>query len=80
MKNAAAHVIEKCGGPSVVAEMLGLHVTQPYRWTYPKCRGGTDGIIPAKHQQKLLVAAVDRGIELRPDDFFDEALADGDAA
>lgn len=69
--NPAQKVIEKCGGPQVVAEMVGVHVSNVHRWTYPKARGGTDGLIPSQQQQALLTAARARGIELDPADFFD---------
>jgi hypothetical protein len=71
--DVAKHVIEKCGGPEKVAEMLGCHVTRVYRWTYPAERGGTGGIIPSKRQGALLVAARARGIDLSPADFFPRA-------
>jgi hypothetical protein len=71
MQNPAAQVIEKCGGPQVVAEILGVDVSRVHRWTYPKERGGSDGIIPTRHQQRLLDEARSRGIELEPADFFE---------
>jgi hypothetical protein len=71
MKKVALHVIEKCGGSQVVADMVGVDVSRVYRWTYPKERGGTDGLIPAQHQQTLLREARKRGIPLEPNDFFD---------
>lgn len=73
MSNPAARVIEKCGGHKVVAEMLGVHVSRVFRWTYPAERGGTDGEIPRKQQSKLLKRAKARGICLAPNDFFNEA-------
>lgn len=51
--------------------MTGVHVSRVYRWTYGKDRGGTDGMIPAKHQRQLLQEARNRDINLTPDDFFD---------
>lgn len=73
MKTPAEVVIEKCGGHAAVAEMLGIDVSRVYRFTYPKDRGGTDGTIPAKHQQVLLDRAASRGIALTPADFFASA-------
>lgn len=40
------------------------------RWTYPKDRGGTGGLIPSDCQEPLLLAAIRRGIPLTPDHFF----------
>lgn len=50
--------------------MAGVHVSRVFRWTYPKERGGTDGVIPAKHQAALLDRARAAGIDLTPNDFF----------
>lgn len=75
MDNAAARVIDKCGGPERVAEMLGVHVSRVYRWTYPKERGGTGGTIPTRHQNDLLTKARDNGCTLQPSDFFEESGA-----
>lgn len=75
--NPAQRIIDKCGGPSKVAEMVGVHVTRVHRWTYPKSRGGTDGLIPTQQQRKLLDAAIARGINLTPADFF---FSPGDSA
>lgn len=71
MKNIASRIIAKCGGHQQVADMLEVHVSRCHRWTYPKTRGGTDGLIPLRQQQKLIEAARARGIELSPADFFD---------
>lgn len=70
MQDVAGKIILKCGGHQKVADMLGLDVSQIYRWTYPKSRGGTGGIIPTKRQNKLLQVARNSGIEINPDDFF----------
>lgn len=79
MLNPAAKIIELCGGYKVVAEMVGRDHTRVLRWTYPKDRGGTGGVIPSDIQQKLLDAARRRGVDLRPEHFFvspDTPLAD----
>jgi aspartate carbamoyltransferase catalytic subunit len=70
MLDPAAHVIQKCGGPDAVAEMVGIHVSNVHRWTYPRAKGGSDGRIPTRHHRRLIEAAALRGITLRPDDFF----------
>lgn len=69
-QNPASRVIKKCGGHRVVAEWLSVDVSQVFRWTYPKERGGTDGRIPSRHQEALLEAARAKEIRLRPADFF----------
>lgn len=70
MLNPAHHIIEKCGGLDRVAEMTGRHKSRVLRWTWPKERGGTDGLIPSQVQIALLDAARHRGIDLSPEDFF----------
>lgn len=69
--NIAKRIITKCGGHAVVAAMTGVHVSRVHRWTYPKVRGGTGGLIPAQHLQTILAEAQKRGIALSPSDFFD---------
>lgn len=71
MSAIAENVISKCGGHRVVAEMLGIHLSRVYRFTHPKERGGTGGIIPSRHQSTLLTEARRRGIDLSPSDFFE---------
>lgn len=76
--NPAQRVIEKCGGGEmsrgvvVVSEITGVHSSRVHRWTYPKERGGTGGTIPSQHQQTILDGATERGIDLRPSDFFEQ--------
>ena len=69
----AARVIRKCGGIARTAELVGKHRSTVNRWLLPKESGGTGGIVPAQHQQKLLAEAKRAGIELSPADFFEEA-------
>jgi hypothetical protein len=70
MSSVAEHVITKCGGPKIVAEMLGLDVSSVHKWKYPTEKGGTGGLVPANRQQELLDKARSDGIELVPSDFF----------
>lgn len=68
--NPAHHIICKLGGEKAVAELLGIHETAPYRWTYPRSRKGSQGVIPARHIPKLIAAAKHRRKRLRFEDFF----------
>jgi hypothetical protein len=70
METPAARVISKFGGHKAVASAAGVDVSRVFRWTYPASRGGTDGVIPTRHQQRLLNEAHKQGIDLRPEDFF----------
>lgn len=66
----AQTIITLCGGISAVAEMVGRSEIRVRRWTYPKDRGGTGGLIPSDLQERLLVAARQKGIDLQPWHFF----------
>lgn len=66
----AQTIISICGGVSAVSKMVGRDETRVRRWTYPKERGGTGGLIPSDCQQSLLDAALVRGIPLSPRHFF----------
>jgi hypothetical protein len=70
MNNIAEQIIRKMGGVAKLVEITGLDKSRIYRWTYPKDRGGTGGLIPAHHQQVILEAAIRNGIDVRPNDFF----------
>jgi hypothetical protein len=63
-------IIEICGGVGVVAEMTGRDLSRVHRWTYPKDKGGTDGLIPTDAAQELMREARKRGIPLTPEHFF----------
>lgn len=78
MLNPAKNVIEICGGFSKVAEMVKRSETRVRRWTYPRDRGGTDGLIPSDCQVRLLEIARSEGIDLQPEHFFPELKRDGD--
>ena len=69
----ASRIIDKFGGIDAVASAIGRHRSVVNRWLLPKDRGGTGGIVPGKHQATLLENAQKAGIELSPNDFFEEA-------
>lgn len=70
MENIAKRVIDRLGGAPVVARIIELDVSQVYRWTYPKKRGGTGGLVPAQYQQPLLDWAKENNKDLSPEYFF----------
>lgn len=76
MSNPAENVISKCGGHEVVADWLSIHVTNVYRWTYPKEKGGTGGLVPTRHQSVLLEKARAENKPLQPSDFFTTAATE----
>ena len=75
MKTPAETVIEICGGAKAVAEICKVDISRVHRWTYPAERGGTGGLIPSKHQARLLEGARAKGLPLKPRHFFASAAA-----
>lgn len=67
----AERIITLCGGFDAVASITGRSANQVRKWTYPKARGGTGGLIPSQFHQLLLDAMRGADRPLRPDDFFD---------
>ena len=66
----ASTVIAKIGGVDIAAKVTGKHVSRIYRWTYPREKGGTGGVIPHEDATKLLKHASDHKIKLTAADFF----------
>lgn len=64
----AQRVIAKFGGVPALAKAAGLSLNSVYKWTYPKERGGTGGLIPADKLPVVLDAAAAAGIEITVDD------------
>lgn len=64
MTNTAKSVLQKCGGPGAVADMLKLNYSCVYQWSWGSKH------VPAQHQYPLLCAARRAGIDLTPADFF----------
>ncbi|GAA5112585.1 hypothetical protein [Bartonella jaculi] len=54
-------IIKYLGGLRTVAGIVERDVSSISRWR---------DFVPAKHQKKILTYARERGIDLRPDDFF----------
>jgi len=61
-------IIRKFGSQQRVAELLGIWQTAVSGWI-------RRGAIPARRQAELLAVARREGIDLRPEDFFEDALA-----
>ena len=55
-------VIKQFGGAPAIADLLGLPRKYPYRWEWPRERGGTGGRIPQKHHATILRLARERGL------------------
>lgn len=67
----AARIIEKCGGVAATAKLAERTEVSVYRWTWPKEKGGTGGLVPTEAQQKIMAAAQRGEVQLSPADFFD---------
>lgn len=73
----AQRVIAKFGGAYKLAQALNRlepekrrDPSNVFRWTYPRTKGGTGGMIPAGAMLDVLDAAKSEGILLTPDDFY----------
>lgn len=65
----ARSIIARLGGAAVVARITETAYTAPYRWQYPRSKGGSGGLIPQKHHRKLIDYARMNGVDLEPADF-----------
>ena len=70
MLEPANTVIEVCGGIAETARLAERSENRVRRWTYPRDRGGTGGLVPSDCQQVLLKNARAAGVDLRPEHFF----------
>lgn len=63
IQTPAQLVIDRFGGAKAVADALGIHIAQVYRWsTIGKRR--PSGVIPSHYQTQLLQVAAERGVVL----------------
>ncbi|MGP3699214.1 hypothetical protein [Rhodobacter sp. NSM] len=69
----ARTIITKLGGPSKVAEIVGIHRTRVYSWMRPRIKGGTGGLIPMWHVPALMAAAAEAGVHIAAADFVPAA-------
>jgi crotonyl-CoA carboxylase/reductase len=67
-RQSVERIIRKFGSQQRVAELLGIWQTAVSGWI-------RRGAIPARRQAELLAVARREGIDLRPEDFFEDALA-----
>jgi hypothetical protein len=66
----ALGIILRLGGFAKVREITRTSATSPYRWTYPRSRGGTGGTIPQRHHPTLISYARLRRIPLDAEEFL----------
>ena len=65
MENPAKELIAKLGRHDL-AQACGVDISQTYKWTYPKARGGTGGMIPARNFAAIRKLAEQKGVEIDP--------------
>lgn len=63
-------IVERLGGSVVVADALKIHRSTAWKWTQPKEKGGTGGLIPSKHVPALLALAKKRRTKITAKDFY----------
>ena len=78
--NPAATVLARVGGAGPLAQLLRLDRSAVHRWALPKDRGGSGGLIPARHHQRLLALAAAHGIALTAADLIAVPKLSGDPA
>lgn len=66
----AERIIAKFGGSKAVAEVIHRARQNVERWTKPRDKGGTGGLVPIDHAVELARHAAAAGIPLRLDEFF----------
>ena len=70
MLDPARTVLARFGGAGPLSRLLGLDRSAVHRWALPKARGGTGGLLPAKHHQRLLALAIAEGVVLSAADLI----------
>lgn len=63
-------IVKRLGGEARVSEITGTSGNAPYRWQYPREKGGTGGLIPQRYHRTLLNHARDEGVDLKAEDFL----------
>jgi len=64
MPDPALTVLARFGGAGPLSRLLGLDRSAVHRWALPKSRGGSGGLVPAKHHLRLLALARAEGVAL----------------
>lgn len=66
----ARTIISRLGGPAAVRKATAISRYRVWRWTQPREKGGTGGLIPQRHHPSILAYARLHGIPLKPADFL----------
>lgn len=76
----AAKVIKAFGGFRPTALALDVDSAWVWHWLQPKDKKGTGGVVPSKHQAKILKLSNERGLGLTPADLIGEPVGIGKQA
>jgi len=67
----AERVCKAFGSATVVGEALNISADEVWRWNRPIGRSrGRGGLVPDRYQARILAAARERGVDLRPEDLI----------
>ena len=66
----AQRVIARFNGAPNLARALGCHESTVFKWTYPRAKQGSDGIIPSCAMKRVMRVARAEGILLTPEDLY----------
>jgi hypothetical protein len=69
MYQQSSRIIDKFGGARRLAKLLGFEPSRVYKWTYPKEKGGTDGLVPAACIRAIQSLAELEGVVLTESDW-----------
>lgn len=70
LMSQAERIIDKFNGRYNLARLIGKQPSTIYRWTYPRSKGGTGGLIPNKDLPLIRKAAREQGIYLTEKDLY----------
>lgn len=72
----ARRIISLFGSPYKMSQYVRVSPAQIYKWTWPKEKGGTGGLIPAQAMAEVLRGARLAGILIGPDDLYPDTELD----
>lgn len=68
----ADRIVLKFNGVRNLARAIDVDMTTVYKWTYPRNKQGTNGLVPSHAMLKILAAARREGVLLTADDLSPE--------
>ena len=74
MYNQAMKIINRFGNARQLAKLIDTDPCNVYRWSYPREKGGTDGLIPTRAMGKVMAAARINGVLLTIEDLTPERI------